>query len=400
MATAEIRLSRRALLNNVQSLRTAGDNIALFPVIKANAYGHGASLIAHELERHFDEAALPLFCVAQYSEALELRAAGVKRRLLVLSSFEANDLSSSLGANLSFVLSDQRDLENFRNLELQKQASSRVHLNINTGMNRLGLSSERILAGEYDDILEGLARSPGIVEGVMTHLARSEEDAEIFTAQQASSFNKVLDKILPLFQGKSKEAFWIHLANSAAVEQRLLTGRVNAARPGLRIYGVYQDLADRSQQDAENLSAFQPVLKVIAPIRSCFRVAAGEGAGYGQRFRAQRDSILATLCIGYADGLRRSLGPRQNSVGEGGFFLRGHFVPVAGTVSMDMVMVDLTEHPECSKIEEDWRTGKSVECEWIGPHQLVEEIASQLSTISYEIFCGLSHRLPRRWVED
>jgi alanine racemase len=313
---AEIRLSRKALKNNFQNLRKLSAGLSLFPVIKANAYGHGAALIAAELEKNCDEKELPMFCVAQFKEALELREAGIRRRILILSSFEFEDLKRSKELSLSFVVSSPKDLESVLGLDSKKQSECHVHLNFNTGMNRLGISSREFETGQQDALVEKLCRSSVHLEGAMTHLARSEEDPALLTNQQVASFAACLTRIKKF---SPRMPTWIHISNSASMHRSFLPGLVNAARPGLRLLGSYLDLEDLQENAPQQNLPFEAVLSLHLPIRNLFTVKEGEGVGYGQRFKARRDSLLATVCVGHADGICRQLGPvgpQENGPGE------------------------------------------------------------------------------------
>jgi alanine racemase len=397
VSPCEIRLSRKALRSNFSALREISGSLAIFPVIKANGYGHGAVLVAKALEDAFDSQALPLFCVAQTVEAVELRKAGIRREILILSSFDKDDFELAIQENFALTLSSSRDLEWLLEKPESVLRKLKVHLKFNTGMNRLGLACSEVHL--QDPLLEKTFRSPVQIDGVMSHLARSEENPALLTDGQSKLFDEVAARVRERLSAAGKKPVnWFHLANSASMNRRLSKGLANAGRPGLRLLGVYQDGADRDQNISESAS-FTPVMTLVSPLRKLFEIGAREGVGYGHRFVSQRNSLIATLAMGYADGLRRRLSSQARSVRAGSFSLMGHRCPIAGTVSMDMVGIDLSDHPQRKLILEKYHRGESVEATWIGGDLRAEEVADSLETISYEIFCGLSHRIKRSLVE-
>jgi alanine racemase len=396
----EIFLSRKALRSNFEAIQKSSGGLALFPVIKANGYGHGASLMARCLEEDFDSTKLPLFCVAQTQEALELRKAGIKREILILSSFEKADFNLGAENNFSFVISSARDLIWVLDQTSSVQKRLNLHLKFNTGMNRLGFSeleAEDLLS--HEGLLERLLKTPATVSGLMSHLARSEEDPKLLSESQAAAFLVFVERTKILLAKSHRDPIrWVHLANSASLSRGLMKGIANSGRPGLRLLGSFQDGEDLESHRKESL-LYQPILSLVAPIRKIFEVPKGFGIGYGHRFSTNRKSLIATLGIGYADGLRRRCGTQSKSQSVKSVSILGFRVPMVGTISMDMIGVDLTDHPKLSEIMADISSDKPVTGTWIGEGLRIEEISDALETISYEIFCGLNRRIKRSIVE-
>jgi alanine racemase len=396
----EVLISASALRENFALLRAHSGNQALFPVIKANSYGHGAVPVARILEAAYGPVELPLFCVARWAEMEELRGAGITRGILVLSHVGAEEVErASVGSRTGEVhlcVNGMDDVERLLALSARGRRSlAGLHLNLNTGMNRLGFRvQETPRSPELAAAVPRLLEAGFSIRGIMSHLARSEEEPPAYTQQQHALFLAAIEALRREWPGKAFPE-WIHLSNSSSIG-RALPG-TNACRPGILLWGAYQDPAHRQQAAKLEL---RPVLEARAPLRQVIRVRAGEGVGYGHRFKAPRDSLIGTVCLGYADGLPRTLSRRADQDWKAGFVLRGQRVPLAGTVSMDMAMVDLTEHPEGPAIEAALaKPGHTEWAWWIGQGQTAEDVAEAAGTISYEIFCRLALRLRRRVVE-
>jgi alanine racemase len=397
----EIHLDLEALKSNFEwlalSARNSGTRIPLMPVVKADAYGHGAVLIAKALETAFDKTQLPYFCVARWSEAVELRAAGVKRPLLLLSQYLAEEILASPLSQISLLVATEQDLNGLERMPPSARALlTGVHVHFNTGMNRLGFSSS-LGAVEIEKVLSRVKSLGLVVEGFSTHLARAEDDPAVLTDKQRSRFEGALATARSVWRAEWG-AFprWIHVANSAGLLRDMGT-QMTAARPGLFLWGVHQDLESKARLEAEfGQIKLRPVLGLRCALRDVFEVEAGEGVSYGHRWVAPSRRRVGILNFGYADGLSRALSRRDGESSALSFWIEGHPAPIIGTVTMDMVLVDLSENPRGADIEARVRAGEeTVWAEWIGPHQPVEKHASTLGTISYEILCDLSRRVKR-----
>jgi alanine racemase len=383
-------------VHNLRVLQNISGGLALFPVLKADAYGHGAVLSALIFEQGFRRFEVPYFCVARMREAHELRAAGIRRPLLVLSQFAAEDFETGLPLETDVVVHSWEDLALLESVSPERLQHLRsIHINLNTGMNRLGFRLHQ--TKDIERLLAELATLTGRgirVSGLMTHLARAEENPEFLSNDQVRRFEECVSEIRRLWNDEMHGQFpqWIHVSNSAGIVRNLGSlGIINAARPGLHAWGAFQT---RKEQAAEKDLGLEAVLRVRAPIRQIFRASQGEGVGYGHRFICPRSTLVGTVSLGYADGIDRRLGRAAGGKWKTGFVVEGVRVPIIGTVSMDMTMVDLSEHPKCREWEA--RAPENLYAWWIGEGQTVEELAEDLDTITYEIFCSLGHRLPRR----
>ncbi len=383
MGAPEISIDESALLHNFRLLKRAQNGLPLAPVIKANAYGHGAKLIADSLEKHFSENDLPYFCVARLAEALELRSAFLSRKILVLSQFSEEDLGD-FPENTEITLHSDNDVELLCALsEKQRQKILGLHLNINSGMNRLGWSGAD-LPKQILEAAKKLSAKGFKINGLMSHFACSEESSKLNSERQVEKFLGFFSELKKTWSGDFPK--WIHIANSAAILNQLGThAPFNMSRPGIHLWGVRHNSAQKINVE------LKPVLSVRAPIRQIFWVPKGEGIGYGHRFVAKERTLVGTICLGYADGVNRKLSRSADQESRLGFVVQGERMPIIGSVSMDLTMLDLTRHSKASELS----TKTPHWAEWIGPHQGAEEIADALGTISYEVLCALPHRLAR-----
>jgi len=353
------RIDLRALRDNfLLAKNLAGPGIFMIGVVKANAYGHGSV----EVSRVLVEAGVETLAVATPEEGIELREAGIQKKILVLGGpFQASGESLR---NFSLVPVLYR-LDQVSALASGLQAPLEVQVKIDTGMTRLGIFPQELKA-----MAKEILRHPQLQwTGILTHLAQADTTFEGPTEEQFQRFT-ASEEIL-LKEAPGVQIF--HIANSAAILGKKL-GPCTWARPGILLYGA---------NPHPRLSAGQnlkPVMSFETEIISLKRVPQGTAVSYGGTWVAPRDSRIAVLAVGYADGYLRSLSNR------GQVLIRGKRAPVAGRVCMDLTMVDVTEIPEAE-------TGDKVLL-W-GPGLPAEEVATWAETISYELFCAVSKRVPR-----
>jgi alanine racemase len=330
------------------SLAPAGRTIA---VIKGDAYGHGAVRVARALEK--DAAA---YAVATVDEAMELRDAGIGTDLLVLQGTMSEQTAAAcVAAGITLMVNSTAQAETVRS------AGARVWVKVDTGMRRLGIEPR-----DLDDVLDGLRAAGARVSAVCTHLACADERDNDMTARQVETFLACArDCGAPL-----------SIANSAAM-LAWPSSHADWNRPGIMLYGV-SPLPDEPQWARQLQVAMRFVAEVIA-VRD---VPVGGSVGYGARWTADRPSRIATLAAGYADGY-----PRHAPSGTP-TCVNGQLAPLVGTVSMDMIAVDVTDHGDVA-------TGDLVEL-W-GPDVDVNEVAARAGTIGYELVTGVSQRVPRSY---
>jgi alanine racemase len=361
--TAEIDLG--ALRHNLRAIRRViGPGVGVCAVVKANAYGHGIVRVALELERDGVE----FLGVNTTEEGLELREAGVSARILVMGGVFADAHRLVARERLTPIVCRRDDLEAF-----SRAAGDRpfpLHLKFDTGMGRLGF-----WPSEVDAVLAICAGFPNLrVEGVLTHLASAEMSGrEEEVRAQLARFAGVREALTR--NGQSPR--YLHAANSAGLT-RFPEARLSLVRPGLLLYGAVPSSELGVEID------LRPVMHVRTEVVHLRDVPEDHGISYGRRFVTGRPSRIATLPIGYADGI-----PRRFSPG-GEVLVRGHRAPVVGAVCMDMLMVDVTDIPGVCRGDEVVLLGRQ------GAEELrAEDLAVQFETIPYEVFCAFTARVPR-----
>ena len=368
---AKVHLDR--LRGNFSELKEmAGGEVELFPVVKADAYGHGSIPCAKALLAE----GVRTFCVACVEEALEIIESGVLARFILLSGVFPGEEKDVVQYGLIPVVSD---LETAQRLSLATRANARkvkVHLKVDTGMGRLGVLPEDF-SRLYNEIkgLEGVE-----IEGVLSHLACSDslKDKDVaFTQKQIEDFQVIKQALAR--QGDGVRYF--HLAQSASLV-RYPSSYFNSARPGLVIYG-----ADPFYPNQVKMPRVEPVMSLLSRICLVKTVPQGSTISYGSRTVLKRRSRVGVVPIGYADGV-----PRSTPAGFH-FKVRGEPAPLLGVVTMDFVMVDLTEIPGAKVDDEVLIFGKEPEGE-----VNASVLAHSAHTISYEIFTRLGKRVKREYL--
>jgi len=350
-------VSANALKHNYEFLRSRVRPAAVIPVVKANAYGHGAVKTVDILQEDFS---IPLFAVATLEEAQELETARPGIPVLIFSRIFPHELKE-LPENAFVTVGSMEDVHA---LATGTDRSLNVHLNVNTGMNRLGLRGDEALK---------LVQNPPKhfkVKGAYSHFSSSDaRDLSVFDRQQAefAELSRELDRLG--FDGL------LHCANSAA---GLMGERVayQAIRQGISLYGF------DPREDPVDQANLKPVMAVKAPLIRIDEIPAGTPVSYSERWTSTVPTRIGTLRIGYADGYRRSLTNR------GRVILEERVFPVVGTVTMDHIMIDLGET--------DVQTGTYFTI--MGgehPANSMMTLARELETITYELTCGVSPRVRR-----
>jgi alanine racemase len=367
---AEINLE--ALRHNVRVVRRHAGAARVWAVLKADGYGHGAPAVARTLER---DRKVDGFCVALLEEGVELREAGIVAPILVMGGHYEKAHEEVIARGLLPVVHDEAQIAAFARLVRSGLTDGPidVHLKVDTGMARLGVTMRAL-----PELAAVLSKYPEVrVRGLMTHLACAEDADEQATAEQVVRFEEAT--ALLARQGVRVEVR--HAANSAALLRGL--ARFDVVRPGISLFGVSPRAGD------ELLTRdLKPVMRVRTEIVALRTVEAGSPVGYGATWRAPGQSRIATVPIGYADGLSRQLGNR------GHVLVRGRRAPIVGAVSMDMAMIDVTGVDGASEGDEVVVLGSQE-----GPLGRdgirADEIASHAGTIPWEILTNISRRVPR-----
>ena len=352
---------------------------ALWGVLKADAYGHGAAQIAVTLER----AGVDGLCVALLEEGIELRSAGVRVPILVMGGYWGryrDGVEALIQHHLTPVVYDPSHVESLaRALAYVRGEHARisVHLKLDTGMGRLGVRPD-----ELPTMLGTLRhhRSVG-VEALMTHLACADGDDLETTRTQLALFDELTASVRNAGITPTRR----HAANSAAM-LRLPESQLDLVRPGVALFGVHP--CPGVPANGHRSPKLEPVMRVLTEVVSVRNLRPGERIGYGHTWQARRPTRVATLAMGYADGLDRALSNR------GHVLIQGRRAPIVGTVSMDLTMVDVTELPGTALRDEAVILG--TQRGRLGDDVITaDEIAGHTGTISWECLTSISRRVPR-----
>lgn len=373
---AEIDLD--ALAYNYRALRQrVGADVKFLGVVKADAYGHGAVPLSHAL----CELGAEYLAVSNLEEAIQLRRGGVRAPMLILGYTPASFADTMVFMDIT---QEVHSLEYAKELDTALAGTNyilNVHLKLDTGMTRIGFFAyghERTLP----ELLEVCGLPHLHVEGVFTHFCVADSKApedEVFTRTQYARFTAMLDALAA--HGIRPELR--HCASSGAT---ILYPELalDMVRPGIATYG------HAPSEDAEGILNLRPLMTVRTTVAQLREIPAGTSISYGRTYTAERDMRVAVLPIGYADGLLRGLS------GKVSFRIRGRMARSVGRICMDMCMVDVSEIPEIRVGDEAALFGYDTD----GTLLPCERIAQQAGTISYEILCGISKRIPRIYMQD
>ncbi len=367
---AEINLDNLAY--NFHSLKSfIGKNIEYMAVVKADAYGHSAIKCAKRLENE----GVDWFGVALPEEGFELRNNGITKPILCLGGFWSGQENFLLENRLTPVIYQLGLAEQFNKACNKKDLIGNVHIKIDTGMGRIGVRFDQI-----DEFIKGFKRFENLnIEGIMTHFAAADNLRENdFTNLQIKRF----EDACKTFEKNGFYPKYKDLANSpGAVAHK--NSRSNLVRLGGVLYGLGGDVLP---QEIEK-PVLKPVMSLYSTIALIKEIYKGETLGYGRTFTANRNSLIATIPIGYQDGLTRALSNRGNVI------INGVYAPIIGRISMDWTIIDVTDVPHVKVNDEVIIIGNQNDLSI-----LAEDIAKQLETISYEITCGINRRVVRNYV--
>ena len=369
MARAWADVDLAAVRHNVRTLREVARPALFCAVVKANGYGHGATAVG----RAALEAGADWLGVAQVDEAVVLRDAGIEAPILLLSEPRHDEVDDAVatGARLT-VYTSACVAAIAKAVRAHRGPAVRLHLKVETGMNRVGAAPADVvpLARSITDLDEV------VLDGVSTHCPVADEPDNPFTARQLRHFDDVVADV----RAAGIDPGIVHAANSAATLVHPAS-RYDLVRCGISVYGI------PPAPGLDGLAELRPALTLSSEVGFVHRVAAGEGISYGHRHRCERDTVVATVPMGYADGVFRSLPLLGQEV-----LLRGERRPIVGVVTMDQLMVD------CGP-DSDVEVGEPVVL--LGPqgdqHITPDEWAARLGTISYEVVCAIGARVARHY---
>jgi len=358
----------KALDHNLGEVRAKAGGRKVMAVVKADAYGHGAAEVARRLEARGVE----MFGVALVEEGAKLREAGIMSPILVLGGVFERQAQDLLDLDLTPTVFTTAQAEAFSEAAVKSGKTLPVHFKVDTGMGRLGMQPE-----DAAGFITKVGRLPGLsCEGIMTHLSDVGGADSSFAEYQVGRFRWVMQNL-----EEAGIAFpLVHAAGSAAIID-FSPALFNMVRPGIMLYGCYPEERMRTTLD------LMPVMSFRTKVMHLKAMEKGRPVSYGRTFVTHRPSIVATLPVGYADGFDRGLS------NKGSVLIGGRRCPVLGRVCMDLTMVDVTELDEVKVGDEAVIIGRQ------GNESITaEEVAGLLDTISYEVLCGVSARVPREYI--
>ena len=345
-----------------------GDDTCIYVVVKADGYGHGALSIAREL---CDYGRVGGFCVATFSEAKELRDGGIKAPIIILGYTFPNVYDEMTAYDIRPTIISCEMAKELNEAAARIGRKAIVHIKVDTGMGRIGFLPDENGLSEVLKVIE----LPNIeVEGIFTHFARADEADKTATKKQYELFKKFADAV-------SDAGYDIpirHAANSAAILSFDDIKDDTAVRAGIATYGLFP-----SDEVGEGLGLY-PALSLYSHVVHVKTVHSGTPISYGGTFVTKRDTVVATVPVGYADGYPRSLS------NKGRVIIRGSYAPILGRVCMDQFMVDVTDIPDVSVGDKVTLIGKDGELAITA-----EELGKASGRFNYELVCDLNKRIPR-----
>ena len=367
MSPTVVEIHLPALRYNLLEVARRVGPAKILAVVKADAYGHGAIQVSRALLA----AGAQRLGVASVQEGLALRAAGLTAPILVLGGLFPDEASALLEAELTPVLSSLEAVRALAPLAAQRPVPLPVHVKVDTGMGRLGLSPD-----EARDLLTSGWPKALHLEGLMSHLACADQRDPTATEQQLTAFRALLDAV----KSSGLTIPICHIAGSAGI-LRFPTSHFDMVRPGLMLYGYTPGMIGGAD--------LRPALTWKTKIAQVKRIPAGHAVSYGATFVATCPTTLGILPVGYADGYSRSLSNRAHVL------IAGRPAQVVGRVGMDLTVVDLTEHPPVRPGEEAVLIGRQGEASITA-----EDLAIRQGTISYEVLSQIGPRISRVYKES
>jgi len=350
-------------------------------IVKGNGYGHGGPEVAKALEK----AGSDWFGVTCTHEGIAVRKNGVRKPILVLTSFVQGEESRLVEHELTAVIHRCEQLALLDRAAARRSGKKRVpfHLKIDTGMNRLGIASR-----DVECFARQLGKCKNIqLTGIFSHFASSGVFTDTAVGQQTREQEERFYAALERLRALGIDPGIVHLANSAAIVSRPETW-ADMVRPGAILYGYHPGYHPiEKREEAEAQLPLKPVMSLRSRIISLRNVPQGAGVGYDSAFVAQRPSRIGVLAAGYGDGIHRSLGNRGNVL------VRGKLAPIVGIISMDVTMIDLTDIEDAEIGDVATVHGTD------GKHVLpANRVARSIGTVTSDLLCAVSQRVPRLYV--
>jgi len=360
-------IHRQNLLANLEAVRARlSPSVAVCAAVKADAYGHGAVAVASALE----SAGVEAFGVATVAEGQQLRATGIRAPLFLLGSLQPGEVLEAVEADLDLFVWTKEDVRALALAARGRKAPLRVHLKVDTGMGRVGCRPE-----DAETVAEAIVQSlPLELTGICTHLAASDGPGPLGVAEQLERFNRAVGDL----RARGWTPRYIHAANSGGV-MSWPESHFNLVRPGIALYGY----------PPEPTPAFRPVMELVSRVGYVKTVPQGSTLSYGSRYVTDQTTDVATIPLGYADGYRRAFTNRAP------VWIADRLFRVSGTVCMDQFLVDLGPDSGIKAGDPVILFGPSSANRSVQPPTALD-LAELADTISYEILCGISARVPRQ----
>ncbi|MFL0269043.1 alanine racemase [Candidatus Clostridium radicumherbarum] len=366
---AEVDLDK--LAHNMREISRVSKSKDIIAVIKADGYGHGALDIAPTLL----ENGATRIAVAVLSEAIELRRGGIEESIMVLGFTPPSLIDMLIRYDIEQTVYSYDLAKEISLMAQRKNKIARVHIALDTGMGRIGFLPN----DESADEVYKISKLPNIIiEGLFSHFSSADEENKDYTTYQFNNYNKFYEKLLQ----KGIKINIRHIANSAAIID-FPESHFEAVRPGIILYGYYPS----NEVDKNNID-LRPVMSLKTNVVHIKTLPAGEYISYGRKFKTNRESIIATLPVGYADGYTRLLYNKAKVI------INGSFAPVIGRICMDQCMVDVTDIGNVNVGDEVTLMGEQG-----GLKFTADNIAELIGTINYEVTCMISKRVPRVYMK-
>ena len=358
----------RENIKTVQALNPADRKTLL--VIKADAYGHGACVLAEQLDDLAD-----YYGVAEIDEAVELRESGVTKPILILGYTDETDYEDLIRYDVTQAVYDVEKCRSLSLLAEKMGKKARVHIKVDSGMHRIGFSGDSAGVAEAEQLfsMEGLS-----VEGIFTHFAKADEKDKTTALEQY----RVFSTFVKTLEDKGYHLGIRHIDNSAGAMELHSQG-FDMMRLGIVIYGLYPS------EEIDKSVVIHPAMKLVSHVTHIKTLPAGCGISYGHTYVTDRETKVATVCAGYADGYPRA----QSNVGR--VLIRGEYAPILGRVCMDQMMVDVSHIPDVELGDEVTLCGSD------GENRIsVEEVATPGNSFNYELVCDVARRVPRIYIRN
>jgi alanine racemase len=344
-------------------------DMKVLSVIKADAYGHGSVELAKRIGDLSD-----YYGVATIDEAVELRNAGIDKPILIIGYTDSRDYDRLLAYNITQAVYDVNECRKLSELALSKNTRARVHIKVDTGMSRIGFP----VSEEGINEAEKLGTMPGLyIEGIFTHYAKADEADKTSAYQQKNKFLYFISEL-----EKRGMTFAIKHADNSAGTMEMDDDEFDMVRLGIVLYGLYPS------EEVDKSVIIKPAMTLVAHVAHVKTLPAGVGIGYGGSYVTKKETRVATVTVGYADGYPRA----QSNLGR--VIVRGEYAPIIGRVCMDQIMIDVTDIPGVVIEDEVILIGAS------GDKNIsVEEVAAPAASFNYELVCNIGRRVPRIYNE-